>query len=299
MSTLLIYQIAVVLILGSCFLYEVIDIVMHKESLKGFWRKFVPMSIVAIVTEFFDMLGIGSYGPQTACFKAFKLVDDINIPGTLNTAALTITIAGTLLFINTIEMEIMTLIWMVIASSLGAAIGSRFVTKLDVTKIRYAMGGALAVVALIFAAGQLNLLPSTGGELLGLHGWKLIVACVIVFIFGALMMIGIGCYAPTMATICLLGMNPVIAYPVMYGTCAFLIPIGGFKFIKEGRYDRRFGLICNTVGLIGTFTAFFLVTNVPIYWLKWLVTAVLIYTSIVMFRDAVKKTGVTKETAEA
>ena len=94
-------------------------------------------------------------------------------------------------------------------------------------------------------------------------------------------------------------MNPVIAYPVMYGTCAFLIPIGGFKFIKEGRYDRRFGLICNTVGLIGTFTAFFLVTNVPIYWLKWLVTAVLIYTSIVMFRDAVKKTGVTKETAEA
>ena len=129
------------------------------------------------------MLGIGSYGPQTACFKAFKLVDDINIPGTLNTAALTITIAGTLLFINTIEMEIMTLIWMVIASSLGAAIGSRFVTKLDVTKIRYAMGGALAVVALIFAAGQLNLLPSTGGELLGLHGWKLIVACVIVFHF--------------------------------------------------------------------------------------------------------------------
>ena len=29
MSTLLIYQIAVVLILGSCFLYEVIDIVKH------------------------------------------------------------------------------------------------------------------------------------------------------------------------------------------------------------------------------------------------------------------------------
>ena len=38
----------------------------------------------------------------------------------------------------------------------------------------------------------------------------------------------------------------------------------------------------------GTFTAFFLVTNVPIYWIKWLITIVLVYTAVIMLRDAVR-----------
>ena len=287
MTALLGYQLAVIAITIAVVGYLAIDIWKHKEDLKG-KDKYLGLAIVSIITEFFDMLGIGSYGPQTAAYKTFKLVDDLYIPGTLNTCALTITTAGTLLFINTIDMDIMTLIWMVVASTIGSAIGSKFVCKLNLKGIRYGMGIALIVVAIVFTLGQLGLMPTTGGEATGLYGWKLVVACVVVCILGALMCLGIGCYAPTMACICLLGMNPVIAYPVMYGTCMFLIPVAAFRFIKEGRYSRKQALTCNTIGLIGTFTAFFLVTSVPIYWIKWLITLVLIYTAVIMLRDAIR-----------
>ena len=285
MTALLGYQIAVVAITLVICTYLAIDIWKHRSELKG-RDKYFGLAITSIVTEFFDMLGIGSYGPQTAAYKTFKLVDDIQIPGTLNTCALTITTAGTLLFINTIDMDIMTLIAMVVASMIGAAIGSKFVCKLNLRGIRYGMGIALIVVAIVFTAGQLGLLPNQGGTAIGLYGWKLVVACVVVCILGALMCLGIGCYAPTMATICLLGMDPVIAYPVMYGTCMFLIPTAAFRFIKEGRYNKKQAVTCNTIGLIGTFAAFFLVTNIPIYWLKWLITIVLVYTAVIMLRDA-------------
>lgn len=297
MTALLGYQLATIAITIAVCGYLAIDIWKHRDELKG-KDKYLGLAITSIITEFFDMLGIGSYGPQTAAYKTFHLVDDLYIPGTLNTCALTITTAGTLLFINTIDMDIWTLIAMVVASTIGSAIGSKFVCKLNVQGIRWGMGIALLVVAIVFASGQLGLLPTEGGEATGLYGWKLVVACVVVCILGALMCLGIGCYAPTMATICLLGMNPVIAYPVMYGTCMFLIPVAAFRFIKEGRYSRKQALTCNTIGLIGTFSAFFLVVSIPIYWIKWLITAVLVYTSYTMFRDAKKAKQVAGDVAE-
>lgn len=288
MTALLGYKIAVslIIVITCCILLN--DILKHKNELRG-KDKYVGMIIVSIITEFFDMLGIGSYGPQTACFKKFKLVDDLMIPGTLNTCALTITGAGTLLFITSVEVDIVTLICLVVASSIGSFLGAKFVCKLDVTRIRYGMGIALIIVALVIVAGQLGIMPSEGGTATGLSGWKLIVACIVCAILGALMCIGIGCYAPTLAMICLMGMNPVIAYPVMYGNCAFLIPIAAIKFIKEGRYNKKMAVICNTFGLIGTFTAFYLITSVPIYALKWAIVVVLAYTSYTMLRDARKK----------
>lgn len=292
MTALLGYQIAVALIILVTCCILVNDIIKNKHELRG-KDKYLGMAIVSILTEFFDMCGIGSYGPQTACFKKFKLVNDLMIPGTLNTCALTITGAGTLLFITTIDVDIFTLICMVIASSIGSFFGAKFVCRLNVTKIRYGMGIALIIVAIVFTAGQLGLMPTEGGTLTGLEGWKLVVACIVCAILGALMCLGIGCYAPTLAMICLMGMNPVVAYPVMYGNCAFLIPIAAIKFIKEGRYNKKMAVVCNTVGLIGTFTAFYLITNVPIYWLKWAIVAVLIYTSYSMLRDAKKKVETT------
>lgn len=291
MTALLGYQIATVLMMVAVCGYLAYDIVKHKNELRG-KDKYLGLTIVSVITEFFDFLGVGSYGPQTACYKKFKLVDDIMIPGTLNTCALTVTGVGTLLFINTIEMDIMTLIAMVIASCIGSFFGSKFVCKLNVTGIRYGMGIALIIVAIVITSGQLGLLPNEGGTAIGLYGWKLVIACVICAVLGALMCLGIGCYAPMLAMICIMGVNPVIAYPVMYGTCMFLIPVAAFRFIKEGKYSKKQAVICNTLGLIGTFTAFYVITSVPIYWLKWFVVAVLIYTSYTMLRDANKNKGV-------
>ena len=46
------------------------------------------------------------------------------------------------------------------------------------------------------------------------------------------MTIGVGLYAPCMAMIGALGMNIKSAFPIMMGSCAFLMPSCGIKFIK-------------------------------------------------------------------
>jgi hypothetical protein len=45
-----------------------------------------------------------------------------------------------------------------------------------------------------------------------------------------------------MIMVSLLGMNPTVAFPIMMGSCAFLMPVAGLRFIKTGRYDLRAAL---------------------------------------------------------
>ena len=74
---------------------------------------------------------------------------------------------------------------------------------------------------------------------IGFTDWKLIVAIIGNFILGALMSAGVGLYAPCMAMVSLLGMNIKLAFPIMMGSSALLMPAGSVKFIKEGAYDEQ------------------------------------------------------------
>ncbi len=55
------------------------------------------------------------------------------------------------------------------------------------------------------------------------------------FMLGALMTLGIGLYAPCMILVGLLGMNATAAFPIMMGSCAFLMPIASAKFVQKQR----------------------------------------------------------------
>jgi len=39
--------------------------------------------------------------------------------------------------------------------------------------------------------------------------------------------LGVGLYAPCLIMLSLLGLDPRAAFPIMMGSCAFLMPIGG------------------------------------------------------------------------
>lgn len=100
---------------------------------------------------------------------------------------------------------------------------------------------------------------------------------------------GIGLYAPCMAMVALLGMNPKAAFPIMMGACAFVGPIASIKFVKEGAYEREVSMGITIGGVIGSILALTFVTNMPVYWLNWLVVAVVLYTSVTMFKSALNK----------
>lgn len=291
MSAIQIFQILVIAVTVIFTIYFLYDTIQHKESLKG--KHWINLSVAGIVTQFFDTLGIGSYGTLSAWFKATKAVPDGQIPGTLNTCTIVTCAVMTLAYTTTIDVEIPTLIVPVLCSTIGAFVGAGFVSKLPLKAIRYGLGAALIVVAITISLGNLGLMPG-GGTAIGLSAGKLVILGILSFIFGALMCIGIGIYALMMATVYLLGLSPDVSFPLMMGSCAFLIPAAGVRFIQESRklkkdtYNRKAGICVNFVGCIGVLFAVFVVKSMPLTLLKWLVVCVLIYTSVTMIYAAVK-----------
>ncbi|EJP6473303.1 sulfite exporter TauE/SafE family protein [Clostridium botulinum] len=260
-----------------------------KASKEGNVEKtnFFALGAVGFITNFFDTLGIGSFAPTTALLKNFKLSKDRTLPGTLNVACTIPVAVEAILFINGIEVEPLTLFSLLIAATVGAVVGAGVVSKLDEKKVQFGMGVALVIVALVMLAGQLKLMPA-GGDAVGLHGAKLIIAIIGNFILGALMTLGIGLYAPCMALVYALGMSPKVAFPIMMGSCAFLMPAASLKFVKEGAYDRKASLAITIFGLVGVFVAYYLVKSLPLDVLKWLIIVVILYTAVMMFNSASK-----------
>jgi uncharacterized membrane protein YfcA len=271
------------LIFAVYFLRDVYN--RRKTFSKASW---VPLAGIGFVTNFFDTLGIGSFAPTTSFYKFTKLVHDRVIPGTLNIGHCLPVVAQALIFITVVEVAPVTLISMMFTATLGAVLGAGVVAKMPVNKIRLGLGGALLIVAFAMLAGILNIFPS-GGNAFGLTGWKLVVALVVIFIFGALQTIGIGLYAPCMALVYSLGMNPRAAFPIMMGACALLMPWCSLKFIKEAAYDPKAAVGLTSLGIVGVLIAAYIVKSLPLKILKWVVVVVILYTSVMMFRSVKKK----------
>lgn len=288
------------------------DIATHKGQLEdNSWTK---VSGIGFLTNFLDTLGIGSFAPTTALLRGFKQVKDRVIPGTLNVSCTLPVIAEAFIFITVINVDIITLISMLSAATIGAWVGAGVVSKLPEKNVQIVMGVALLITAFLMAAGQLGWMPGGGSALnesfdgvknnliyesmnidgkilgvpIGVTGIKLVIAVFVNFILGALMTAGIGLYAPCMALVYLLGMSPRVAFPIMMGSCSFLMPVASMKFVKEGAYNRRAAIGITIGGLIGVFIAAYIVKSLPLTILTYLVIAVILYTSITMLIAAFK-----------
>ncbi|WXR62171.1 sulfite exporter TauE/SafE family protein [Peptostreptococcaceae bacterium AGR-M142] len=267
-------------------IYFIIDFAKHKDQLEDH-NSWLKVLFIGFITDFFDTLGIGSFAPTTALVRGMKQVKDQFLPGTLNVSHTIPVVLEAFIFIAVVEVEPITLGAMLAAATVGAYVGAGFVSRLPEKKVQLAMAIALFVTAGLMLMGQLDLMPG-GGEAIGLSGAKLIIAIVANFILGALMTAGIGLYAPCMALVYLLGMSPKVAFPIMMGSCAFLMPAASVKFVKEGAYDRRASMGITIGGCIGVFVAVKFVTGMDINMLTKVVIAVIFYTSYTMFKAASK-----------
>lgn len=244
----------------------------------------LPIALVGFVANFCDALGVGSFAIMTSCYKQFNLVDDGVLPGTLNSQSVMPSVAESLIFLTAVHVDPITLVSLVISACLGTTIGARIVAGWDRQAVRLVMSLALLVVAALLLAGQLKLFP-LGGTTLGLTGWKLAVGIIGNFVFGALMTVGIGLFAPCMTMIYLLGMNPLAAFPIMMCSGAFLSFFSAGSFLLLKKVNTRASLTVAIVGPIGVMIAAFLVKSMNMKMLAWLVTFVVIYTAISMFRS--------------
>jgi uncharacterized membrane protein YfcA len=234
---------------------------------------------VGFFTNFFDTLGIGSFATTTTIYRLSGLVPLQRIPGTLNVGHALPTVAQALIYTTIVEVEFRTLALLILAAVGGSWIGASIVAGLPKRGIQRGMGVALLVAAVLMTLTALNHLPG-GGEALALTGNKLVLACAINFLLGALMTLGIGAYAPCMIMVSLLGMNPTAAFPIMMGSCAFLMPVGSAQFIRKDKYDLRAAIGLALGGVPGVLLAAYIVKSLPLVAVRWLVVVVVVYTAI-------------------
>ena len=271
-------------------------------------------SLVSFVMCFFDTLGIGNFAPTTSMFKmngailrflsrvletvglrnvivpptTFEpgnSVRDEWIPGTLNVGYALPTVTEALIYISFVDVEAQTLVLMISASVVGAWFGAGVVSRWPRRTIQIGMGFALIGAATLMALTAMKIAPGAG-EALALTGWRLWAGVLGNLALGALMTLGIGLYGPCLILISLLGMDPRAAFPIMMGSCAFIQPIGGMRFIKEGRYSLKVSFIMTLAGILPVLFAAYVVKQMTLDYLRWLVVVVVICTAFMMLRAA-------------
>lgn len=268
---------------GLVFIFMLVQACWRKKQSGSFEATpFWPVAFIGGVANFLDTLGVGSFAVKTACYKQFKLIDDRVLPGTLNGQCVLPTVTQSLIFVGAVAVEPLTLISMMMAAAAGAAWGARHVASFDRQTIRLVMAISLLVVAGLIFAGLLGLFP-VGGDAMGLSGYKLAIALLGNFIFGVLMNVGIGLFAPCMTLVYLLGMNPLAAFPIMMGSTAVLSVFSAGTFIRKGAFDAKAVLAVAIFGPIGVVLAAMLVKSMDMEMLKWLVAFIVIYTSWTMY----------------
>ena len=176
------------------------------------------------------------------------------------------------------------------ASAVGAWFGAGLVAHWPRRTIQRALAVGLLATATFIFLREVRVFPS-GGDALALTGVALLVGVVVNALIGSLTSLGIGNYAPCMALVSLLGMNPIAAFPIMMGSAALTLPLAAARFIPARRFDRRVALGLTIGGIPGVLVAAFLVTSLPLVAVRWLVVGVLVYTSALMWRSALQETA--------
>jgi uncharacterized membrane protein YfcA len=242
---------------------------------------------VGFVTDFLDTLGIGSFATTTSLYRSRRTIDDRLLPGTLNVGHTLPTILQAYIFIKNVEVEMTTLVAMIVAAVAGSLTGAPFVARWPRRKVQIGLGAALLVLVSVLVYRQLWTEPKAGT--IGLSGGLFAFGVAANFVLGALMTIGVGLYAPCLVLVSMLGMNPAAGFPIMMGSCAFLMPLASVPFIRQGSFSPRATLGLTLAGLPAVWIAANYVSGLDLRWLQWLVAIVVVYTAITLLRAAARE----------
>ncbi len=236
--------------------------------------------LVGFVTDFFDTLGIGSFATTTTLYRARRTIDDRLLPGTLNVGHTIPTFAQAFIYTRSVDVDTRTLVAMIAAAVAGSLLGAPIVARWPRRNVQLGMGCALLALTAVLVYRQLWTEPTTGTT--GLSGALFVVGIAGNFMLGALMTIGVGLYAPCLVLVAMLGMNPGTGFPIMMGSCAFLMPLASVPFVRRGSYAPAAALGLTLAGLPAVIAAWLLVTSLDLSVVKWLVAGVVVYTAVLL-----------------
>jgi uncharacterized membrane protein YfcA len=245
---------------------------------------------LAAVTNFFDTLGIGSFAPTLAWFRFRKLVPDRLMPLTMFIGYTIPAILQGVIFLILlgVKVDLLLLTGCVIAIVAGGYMGVPIAARSPVRLIQAIVGFALLIAALFYSLSNLGLMPA-GGSASGLPLTLTIVAIIANFIFGILLSFGVGNYAPTLAMLSLMGMDPRLAFPIMAAGAGFSGIAAGVQCVRKVDLDWRIVLGLTIGAIPSVLVAALIVKEMDLVLLRWLVVVVVTYAGVVLLMTALRK----------
>ena len=242
------------------------------------------------VTNFFDTLGIGSFAPTLAWFRFRKMVPVRLMPLTMFIGYTIPAILQGVIFLILlgVKVDLWLLTGCVIAIVIGGYVGVPIASRSPVRLIQAIVGVALLFAALFYSFSNLGLMP-VGGTANGLPLALAIVAILANFLFGILLSFGVGNYAPTLAMLSLMGMDPRLAFPIMAAGAGFSGVAAGFQCVRKVNLDWRIVLGLTLGALPSVLIAALIVKEMDLVLLRWLVVVVVTYAGIVLLMTASRK----------
>ncbi|MCL1876018.1 MAG: ATP-binding protein [Synergistaceae bacterium] len=273
---------------NCCFMiYLIADITTHSARTEREPGNVLLLGVISFFQFLLSTFGISDYAIGAAVYSKLKWVSAKKLPGTVNTAAVIPVTVMALIYITSIKVDLATLVVPIVAQVIGAYVSPRFVVKMPVRPIRIFLAIGMLVTVLRVAAEGFGFFP-TEGTMTALSVGKLTLLGFLCLIYGALNNLGLGSFAPTMATVYALGLNPEAAFPIMTGTTTFSLPVASIQFIRHDSYSRKITIISAICGTMGVLAAAFVINEIDISPLKWLVAVFLFYSACSMLMAAIK-----------
>jgi uncharacterized membrane protein YfcA len=244
---------------------------------------------VGAAVNFFDTLGIGSFAPTLTWLKLRAKLPPRLIPCTMIVACTLPTMLQAAIFLTLlgVHVDAILLIAYSIALLAGGLLGQRLVVRVRIWIVQAMVAGALLIAAALYAASNLHMMP-VGGLATALPVPLMLVAVAASFVMGVLLNFGIGHYAPSLLMLSLMGMDPKLAFPIMATGGALAAAVISGRHVVAKVADLRIVIGFLLGGIPGVLIAAFVVKDMPVEWLRWLVIVVVVYAATVMLREAAK-----------
>jgi uncharacterized membrane protein YfcA len=241
------------------------------------------------VVNFFDTFGIGSFAQTTAWMKFRKMVPDRLIPPTMIAGLTPPAMVESIVFLILLGVRVdpVLLFGGAIATGIGGVVGAPLVIRSRAWIVQMTVAIGLLLAGITFVLAILGQLPA-GGTASGLPMGLTIIAIAASFVFGLLANFGVGNYAPTLAMLSLMGMDPHYCFPIMASGASLMGAGSSVRFVRSREIDLRIVLGLTLGGIPAVLVAALIVKSMNVDVLRYVITLVVFYTAAVMARAAIK-----------
>lgn len=241
----------------------------------------IQLTLSGVIAFVADTLGIGSFAVNIALAKLFKTFDDDELPPMVNGAQIIPGAIESLFFMKWVNVDIKTLIILVLGTCLGGLLGGHVVSRLSKQAIRSMMVVCFGLIMFLLVSKEMQWLP-VGGNLVALTSYKLLFGFIAMIVCGALTSAGIGLFAMVQGVLFLLGVSPAVAFPIMTTAGAMQQPLTTLVFLKQNKIPLKKTLLVSLGGCFGVLLAIPIFSALSVNVLHQLLLGILTYNIIMI-----------------